>query len=273
MNLSPVITGGRAVFSFGEQIAGVCVLDDPFKPYICPLRTPEGYDTALSVPADHRHHKGLMYALKCHDVNFWEEHEQESGVEEVLSARVDDGTLVIDLLWRHLDGSRQTYREQRRISCLHDSERKAFVWTWETRRGSLRCHRLVKSPASMKLSDGRRVNYHGLGIRLPWAWAFPSPSVCGIEMDGKSVTVEESCGTHGPAISFHGKFDGAWPHPEGALTISQDMGYTWFVMKGPFPYLAAGPSNAEELDVPEGRIFTEIYHITVEDRPPGKELV
>lgn len=273
MIIPPLITGGRAVFSLGDRIAGVCVLDDPFKPYICPLRTPDGHDTALAVPADHRHHKGLMYALKCHDVNFWEEHEPESGRQELLCARVEDGALVLDLLWRHLDGTRHTYREERRISCVHDSGRKAFVWTWKTRLESLRAHRLVQSPASMTMGDGRRINYHGLGVRLPWAWAFPAPSVSGIEMGGRSVTVEESCGTSGREITFRGKFDGAWPHPEGALTISQDMGYTWFVMRGPFAYLAVGPSNAREQDVPEGRIIMENYHITVEDRPPGKELV
>jgi len=61
------ITPAAARFIDGENLAGISVLDDPFKPYLHPPRTPDGHVVTVARPADHRHHKGLMYGLRCED--------------------------------------------------------------------------------------------------------------------------------------------------------------------------------------------------------------
>lgn len=42
------ITPAAARFIDGENLAGISVLDDPFKPYLHPLRTPDGH--VVTVP-------------------------------------------------------------------------------------------------------------------------------------------------------------------------------------------------------------------------------
>ncbi len=47
--------------------------------------------------------------------------------------------------------------------------------------------------------------------------------------------------------------------------MRQDHSFDWFVLKGPFAYLSAGPSNRGEIDVTSGDIFEETYHIHIQD--------
>jgi hypothetical protein len=44
-----------------------------FKPYVRELYTLRGENVLLDAPPDHRHHHGLMYAVRVNGVNFWEE--------------------------------------------------------------------------------------------------------------------------------------------------------------------------------------------------------
>ncbi|MEI8312925.1 MAG: DUF6807 family protein [Verrucomicrobiota bacterium] len=257
----------------GGTTAGCYVLDDPFKPYIHPLRTPGGHVVTDCMPVDHRHHKGLMFALRCEDLNFWEERQGngQSGVQRSLSVEpvsTPDGEGIRQRLrWEEESGERPTYDEVRQISCREEPGQRAFLWTWSSRRTALRAHRLIKSEWSFALEDGRKINYHGLGIRLPWAWAFRGDSRNGAECDGVSRPWRDVCGTTGPEIGFWGKIDGHWQPPTAAVTLRQQQGFGWYVMKQDFAYLATGPSNLEELDVSEGRTFEETYQILVQDRP------
>jgi hypothetical protein len=264
------LTQNEAVFAEGPSTAGVFVLNDRYKPYIHPLRTPAGHNVVNAMPVDHRHHKGLMYALNCTDLTFWEEcpGRPECGLQKVLKTAVEGEELVLHLLWCHENGSRETYREERRISCRLAPELSGFVWSWRTKREALRPHRLNKSGASRRMADGRRINYHGLGVRLPWPWAYPDPAglYSGIEIQGKPTTAEESSGTTAPAITFWGRFDGFWDPPCGAVTVRQNHGFGWYVMKDSFSYIATGPTALEEMDVVPGQRFDESYEIVVADR-------
>jgi hypothetical protein len=254
---------GRAV--------GEYVLNDPYKPHFRSLRTPAGHETTLVSPGDHRHHKGLMYALRCEDLNFWEEiPREECGVQTILDTKLmaDGSGIVQDLLWTDMDGGKETYREERRISATHEAASSAFVYTWHTRRTALRDHRLVKSPWSMKMPDGRRINYHGLGFRPPWMWCFPLDEFGAVEVNGTPCDPMEACGQTAEAVGFWGLIDGQWERTKAAVTLGQPagQGFTWFVLKKDFPYLSVGPSNAEELDISAGEVFEEHYTVRVEDR-------
>lgn len=260
------LTPTSALFHEGKREAGRLVLNDPFKPYLHPLRSPDGHLVSVAMPGDHRHHKGLMYALRCADLNFWEETpgSGQCGVEEILCAEVvDTGTIRMELLWREEQGHLETYRERREIACQYQPGRRAFVWTWRTRREALRDHRLIKSEWSLELADGRRINYHGLGIRLPWGWGFDGCH--GLELQGRAATAREVCGSDGPEVTWWGRIDGQWHAPRAAVTVRQQNRFTWFVINSGFPYLSIGPSNAMEVDVRAGQQFGEAYVIEVSD--------
>jgi len=266
MNIA--LTQDKAVFTEGSAVAGTFILDDPFKPYLAPLLTPAGHNVVSVMPVDHRHHKGVMYALRCTDLNFWEEPQgtEECGIQKTLDATIENDELVLRLLWCDEAGNKETYREERRISCRFLPGLRSFAWTWKTCREALRPHRLIKSPASRPMPDGRRINYHGLGVRLTWPWAFPGDAFSGIEMGGKPVTAEQASGTAVPDVTFWGRFDGFWQTPYGAVTVRQRHGFGWYVMKDGFSYIATGPSALEEIDVASGQNFRESYEIIVADR-------
>ncbi len=160
------ISNREVLFQKGGCLAGRYVLDDPFKPHFAILNTTAGHNVTLVSPADHRHHKGLMYALRCADLNFWEEDPDGGtcGVQEVLDTHPIVNGIRQTLLWRALEGDRPTYRESREITCTLAADGGGYHWLWRTRREALRNHRLIKSEWSMALPDGRKINYHGLGL-------------------------------------------------------------------------------------------------------------
>lgn len=254
----------------GERLAGLYVLDDPFKPHFAVLNTPAGHNVAVVSPPDHRHHKGLMYALRCADLNFWEEDPGtgECGVQQILSTTLSDSRFAQEILWREESGGLATYREQRTITCRSAPETRGFEWCWHTRRESLRNHLLVKSPWSAVLPDGRSVNYHGLGLRMPWAWAYPDDSIAGFEDGSNPADASQVMGSSGPEMTMWGLMDGQWSPSKCAVTVRQTAGYTWFGLRQPFAYLAVGPSNAHDINVRAGDLFDETYTITVADRQP-----
>lgn len=257
------------VFTRQGGEAGRYVLDDPFKPYLHPLRTPEGHCVTDCMPVDHRHHKGLMYALRSHDLNFWEE-DSDCGIQRQQSISMLEDARGVgirqELLWQARGGGCDTYLETREIACRYDAENRGFHWTWHSRRTALRAHRLVKSPWSLPLDDGRMINYHGLGIRLPRAWAFPGDAFSGVEAGGRALDWRQVCGSSGAEVGWWGRIDGHWTPPLAAVTIRQEQQDTWFALKTDFAYLSVGPSNAVEVEVPEGQVFEEICHVLVQDR-------
>lgn len=258
-------TMGRAIFADGPRKAGEWVLDDPFKPHGHPLFTPEGHCVTRAMPSDHRHHKGLMFALKCADVNFWEEGGPDAGVQRILDARIEDGTLLLEILWERSADGQSTYREQRRIGARFDAPAGAFIWTIHSRREALRDHRLVLSEWSQVKPDGRMVNYHGLGIRLPRAWAYPSDHLNGIRSGNVDSTAMDVSGTTVREVTFWGAFDGFWQPPMGSVTMRQSTGFGWYVYKDAFAYMATGPSVLNEMDVEAGKLFDERYEVEVRD--------
>jgi hypothetical protein len=257
-------------FHGAKGLAGRLVLDDRFKPYVCPLRTPEGHDVTLRMPCDHRHHKGSMYALRCVDLNFWEEEDGKAdcGVERVVGRRMLENGVELDLHWARQDGALATYDEVRTLRCREVPERRSYVWTWTSQRTALRDHQLIQSGWTIALPDGRKINYHGLGIRLPWSWAFGGNSFNGTEIDGAASAPEDAVGTTVKEVAMWGLIDGHWSPPCARVALRQNHGFAWFVLKGDFAYLAAGPTAAGPLDVRAGQTFAETYEIEVSDITP-----
>jgi hypothetical protein len=263
------LSATEATFHLHQRVVGIYRLDDPCKPHFRSLRTPLGHETVVVSPGDHPHHKGLMYALRCDDLNFWEEQSDDGpiGVQESLAVTAVPGGLRQELLWRAASGGLETYRETRTLTATPRADGAALVWEWHTRRKALRDHCLSQSPWALQLPDGRRINYHGLGLRPPWMWRFPGAWAGAVEMDGVKVDPLEACGTNGPRMGLWGLIDGQPARTRAAVTIEQSQTFTWFVLKGDFPFLAVGPSNASAVPVARGDNVEEHYRITVEDRP------
>lgn len=202
-----------------------------------------------------------MYALRAEDVNWWEE--DYYGVQEVRSVVTGASAVVLDVLWRGRHPGKETYRERRRIGC--ERQGRGFIWSWETRRESLRGHRLVQSGWTVPKADGRRINYHGLGIRLPWAWSFPGEWYAGIRVEGVALSADDACGLRGPEVTFWGLIDGHLKPPMAAVTMGQSHAYAWFVLRGDFAYLSAGITGEGPVDVDRGQLIEERYQVVVED--------
>ncbi|MEM6820456.1 MAG: DUF6807 family protein [Verrucomicrobiota bacterium] len=263
-----LIEKSQIVFSSTAGCAGRYILDDRFKPYIHPLKTPKGHVVTVALPHDHRHHKGLMYALRFADLNFWEEDPGSGacGIQEILKTEPIANGFSQSLLWKEEHGTLQTYEELRTITCQLNELSSAYVWSWRSQRNALRPHRLIKSPWSREMENGRLINYHGLGIRLPWGWSFSGESAPGIESNGQDAYATDTCGSSASKVGMRGPIDGHWSPPIAAVTIKQDGDYGWFVLKEGFPYLSVGPSNLREIDVGRGQEFDEHFQIIVEDR-------
>lgn len=256
-------------FREGDALAGVYQLQDPFKPHFNELRTPAGHSVTMVSPGDHRHHKGLMFALKCDDLNFWEEEPGSGhcGIQEIRETKLLENGFEQELLWREESGELQTYHETRTITSQHDPTNNGFVWTWGTKRTALRDHRLVKSGWTLKLEDGRQINYHGLGIRLPWMWAYGDGKMGSLVAGEDALTDLEASGRHDASLSMWGIIDGIWQRTEARVTISQPHGFAWFALRSGFAYLSTGPTIEEELEVPTGQTFTESYTVLIQDQP------
>ncbi|MCB1105063.1 MAG: PmoA family protein [Cephaloticoccus sp.] len=260
-----------ARFVHDGRSVGDYVLDDTYKPHFRSLLTPAGHQTVVVSPGDHRHHKGLMYALRCKDLNFWEETPGwQCGVQRILSTKALPSAtgLIQDILWCGENNDLATYRETRTLQARFAPAAAAFIYTWRTQRTALRDHTLIKSPWSFKHPDGRTINYHGLGIRLPWMWRFPFHQYGGVEQDGHPADPVATCGTTAPSVGFWGLIDGQWQRSVAAVTFRQvaPQTFTWFVLKTDFAYLSLGPTNADGLSVTSGQTFDETYAVEVADR-------
>lgn len=259
----------RIEFRAGDTLAGVYRLDDRFKPHFCNLRTPAGHAVTMVSPGDHRHHKGLMYALKCEDLNFWEEEPGTGhcGIQETRGTKLLKDGFQQELLWREESGELATYEETRTITCSSDEAQRGFAWTWETKRTALRDHRLVKSGWTLEVEDGRKINYHGLGIRLPWMWAYGGPDFGSIVAGDQALTDLEASGRHDTSLGMWGVIDGCWERTKASVTIRQEHDFAWFALRSGFAYLATGPTIEEELDVQTGQTFSETYTVLIQDLP------
>jgi hypothetical protein len=270
-------TLGDVSFRLGDAVAGVYRFQDEFKPHFHPLRTPRGHGVTSASPHDHKHHKGLMYALRAEDVNFWEEVgtlpaevpgvQRHLAFEEVVSRGPQVG-FAQTLRWVARDGSLSSFDETRRITCRHDPASRAFVWRWQVRLTALRPLHLVQSQWSHGLADGSRVNYHGLGIRFRRDFGGMTRNH-ELHVDGMVLRerFQSQMGLRPRKVTFIGSLDETWPVERAGVTFEQDSGQenTLYVMEDYIPFMALGPTNRAALRVASGGVIAESYTVTVFD--------
>jgi hypothetical protein len=253
-------------------VAGSYQLRDKFKPHVHPLRTPGGRTVSLSSPHDHKHHKGLMFALRTERINFWEERstlpEEEVGQMVQLdfvteSDKAGAALLRGTLLWQSLDSQTKVFREERSIACRY--ENGAFVWRWSSKLRVLLDCTLIMSQWSERLSTGSLVNYHGLGLRL--VRDFGCTGGNRLILDGQTISFPDGMGRRPKEVTFYGSLDGNWPPACASVTFRQQTNNALYVRESPFAFLSLGPSNLSPVHLtPDAEIF-EDYEVIVRDEP------
>jgi hypothetical protein len=262
-------------FRLGETLAGFYRHSDEFKPHVHPLRTPRGHCLTSARPHDHKHHKGLMYALRAEDVNFWEEAatspKEVPGVErhQCFTDVVSRGSQVgvtETLRWTAEDGSLASFDETRKLSCRHDPAARAFIWNWFTRLVTLRPLHLLQSQWSHRLPNGTSVNYHGLGIRLRRDFGGLTRNH-ELRVDGVSFreNFQQQMGSRPHEVTFIGSIDETWPVERAGVTFQQQQNHALYVMEEPFPFMALGPTNLAPLNLEAGQTIEESFAVTVFD--------
>ena len=260
-------------FYSGNTLAGCYNISHSLKPFLHPLNTPSGYAVSLASPHDHRHHKGLMYALRTCDINFWEENpsmavetvgrQRHLDLQDVVRSGEEVG-FTERLIWESVAGGDPVFLESRTLGVRHYAS--AFVWTWVTRLTICRSCRLIKSQWSWGLPDGRKINYHGLGLRL--VRSFGCTGGNDLTLDGQKTSFGQGMGQIVRQVTFRGTLDPIWPQwpgPQASITFQQQQGNGLFVLELPFAFMSLGPSNLEERDLSAGEMLEETYHIRVAD--------
>lgn len=203
-----------------------------FKPYVEALYSPAGVNVLLDGPEDHKHHHGLMYAMRVEGVNFWEEH-REPGVQsgDAPAATLAGGTATItqSLSWLDPAQSKELLAETRRISVTRAGETPATVVTWESE---------FRLPDGAESAEFAGAHYHGLGMRfvrdmdedgtLRFEGGAAGESVHGTERltPGRWCAYAAEAGGRAVTVAV---FDHP-ANPREAL---------WFSMTAPFAYLSA----------------------------------
>lgn len=259
-------------------LAGRYNYTDAFKPYMHPLQSPKGHCVSLVSPHDHKHHKGLMYALRTPELNFWEERSTLPGETVGRERHVafaerresgDEVGFTETLSWEPLEGGEAIFDETRRVSCRREGA--GFVWRWEATLKARRATRLIQSQWSHKKPDGSKVNYHGLGLRMRREFGGGTKNNA-LQLDAGPVEwnrgkfeFTSAMGATPARVTFIGSIDGIWPTPRVAVTLGQAQRNGLFVMENPFALFALGPSNLAERPVAAGEVLREQYTVTVAD--------
>lgn len=258
---SPVSSnsGGREVLEWRSA-------DVPFKPYVVRLCTPQGVNILRDSPGDHKHHHGLMFAVKADGVNFWEE-VGEAGHQVVrefgpipseeyaaMGGRID---------WTDSKGQ-VLLREDRRIEVPIFADSGFALVNWETR---------LQPPAGKSSTELGGAHYHGLGMRFVESMDKNGIFFNESKSQGEVVRGDERL-AHAKWSAYTAEVDGKpvtvamfdWPgNPRPAL---------WFTMSTPFAYMSATMNYWKEpLVVTAESPAVLKYAVAVWDGRVGEETV
>jgi hypothetical protein len=154
-----VFDGDRPVLRY--RCAGV-----PMKPYADQLVSPAGVQVLRDSPSDHKHHHGLMYAVKVDNVDFWAEFNSQYGKQRQrtlggIKATTHDGVgragFVQELDWLGPASDKPVLVERRTIDVLAAADLGATLVEW---RG---CFQTPPGKDAVVLGGD---HYFGLGMRF-----------------------------------------------------------------------------------------------------------
>ncbi len=208
-----------------------------YKPYIKQLFTPGGINVLLDSPYDHKHHRGLMFAVAAQGSGFWIEERSEgrelhrSFKTSTADAAGTSGVAMIEALeWVNPAGD-VLVREERSVAAHAAEGIDATLLTWRTK--------LASADADKPLTL-RGDHYYGLGMRFVRAmdrggkFLYPEGTAKGVLVRGDEyVTPADWCAytarTEGKEVTVALFSSPANPrHPTH-----------WFTMTQPFAFMGA----------------------------------
>ncbi len=227
-----------SVFDGNRLVLRYRYADVAKKPYVDQLFTPTGVQILRDSPDDHKHHHALMYALAVDGVNFWEEHEANSGRElhktfpEIKATTVNmlgDARLVEELEWIGPNSEKPLMIERRAIDMFQSDDLDATLIQW-------RC--CLQTPPGKDSAVITGHHYYGLGMRFLVSMDkggrfFNADDNPGENVNGQRLTPVKWC-------AYTAKADGRpvtvaiFDHPAN-LRHPNKM----FSMTAPFAYLSA----------------------------------
>jgi hypothetical protein len=216
--------------------------EEGWKPYVRELHTMRGENLLRDAPEDHRHHHGLMYAVRVNGVNFWEEAGERVGRQVGVSppqlelGRSSGG--LPQAIVRHrlrwvgpgTEGAPGVplLRETRELTVTVDPGQEEVAVEWRGR---------FRVPRGMDEVRLEGADYNGLGLRL--AAAFDRVAVFA-NGAGAAYSEEQTWDIQsGGWSSVQGLVEGREVMLVLAWSPDQVAEGRFFSMRQPFAYLAA----------------------------------
>jgi len=265
--------GTSILFRDGDRLlAEYRYADVHYKPYVKQLFTPGGINVLLDSPYDHKHHRGLMFAVEAQDVGFWAE-ETNNGrqVHRSFKTRavphdsVNGVAMVDELDWLNPAGEKLVH-EVRTLEAHAGPETDATLLTWRTRLASA----VKDKPLGLK-----GAHYYGLGMRFVRAmdkggqFIFPNNIRFETLVRGdEHVTPAEWCAytarTEGKDVTV--AMFNAPSNPRKAAH--------WFTMTKPFAYISATLNlYREPLTLEQGKTLDLCYGVALWDGKVSPEKI
>jgi len=238
-------------------------VQNPAKPYIEKLFSPNGVNVLRDSPADHKHHHGLMFAVAVDGVDFWSENPkcgrqvhrggQRPEVTDRHGSSWASGAQEID--WVAPGGEKLLLRETRRIAVGGLPEAKATLVTWQ-------CRLDPPGKKSVTLSGS---TYFGLGMRF----------VVSMDQGGRFVNADGKTGVAGTNAArsawcaYSASADGK-PVTVAMFDDPKNPRHpaTWFTLEKPFAYMSATLDlSRQPLVIEAGKPLELRYAAAVWDGP------
>jgi len=247
------------------------------KPSVSSLRTLAGHEMLLYSPADHAHHRGLMFALgnvafadAAADepyLIFWGEEGEPNHLGHIatteLEANVEDNGVVLQSTneWRRNSDDALVLTELRRIT-VHPPTKEGYLLTWESD--------LTAGARDLMFggTPGAAVSYYGLGLRV----APDMDRGLITDANGKSGPADVNgdnatwCAYISPVEPARGfaMFD----HPQNPRHPTG-----WFAMNDGFGYITASLVAHEPYPLKAGETVKLRYGLFVFDGQPSAETI
>jgi Family of unknown function (DUF6807) len=158
-------TPSQIVVKIRGKPAVIYQLSGEWKPYIKEFKDGSGINIIRDGPPDHRHHHGIMFAVRIDGVNFWEEQEQSGRQEQRRLLPVMEGAIAgvsyvsfgQDLAWTRPGDQRPLLQEARRLAVCFAEELGATLTDWRS---------VLTVPQGRDGVVLSGPNYVGLGVRF-----------------------------------------------------------------------------------------------------------
>ncbi len=247
--------------------------DVAYKPYVDEFLTPGGINVLRDAPEDHKHHHGLMFAVKVDGVNFWEEHvapgrEQHRAFS---SLEVDKrGDRYVATFTEHIDwvnpGSQEVLlKERRTIQVPQVKDLGVSLLVWQSR---------FELPPGKKSATLTGAHYHGLGVRFLESMDTGGRFRNADDKRGETVRGDERLAPS-TWCAFGAQADGKpvtvamFGHPDNPRHPA-----TWFTMAKPFAYMSATMKLHEEpLKILSGQPLVLRYGVALWDGPADNDQI